>query len=259
MKTTTAAAGALLAALALAGGARADEWDVGNDTDGALTTDNVPSHRAEQVHDLAAAAGVADQDWFLLPAHPFSSYEFLVDGMTGDLQLAGADVSRLTDGGTTVADVATALEGGGVLSLRWAGPPSEDVVRHWVRVQGATCGTACDQSDRYRARFYDTTYTIPRFNNSGTQSTVLLIQNATDRACAVTAFLLDRQGTVVTTLTSTANPHQLLVLPTASVAPNASGSVRVTHDCGYGGLSGKAVSIEPATGFTFDTALSPRP
>jgi hypothetical protein len=155
--------------------------------------------------------------------------------------------------------VATALEGGGVLSLRWAGPSSEDVVKHWVRVQGATCGTACDQGDRYRARFYDTTYTVPRFNNSGTQSTVLLVQNATDRACDVTAILLDRHGTVVTSFTSTANPYQLLVLPTAPLAPNASGSVRVTHGCGYGGLSGKAVSIEPATGFTFDTALLPRP
>jgi hypothetical protein len=25
------------------------------------------------------------------------------------------------------------------------------------------------------------------------------------------------------------------------------------HTCGHGGLSGKAVSVEPATGFTFDT------
>ena len=259
MKTTTAAAAALLATLALAGAARADEWDVGNDTDGAPTTDNVPSHRAEQVHDLAAQAGVADQDWFVLPAHPLASYELLVDGMTGDLQLSGADVSRLTDDGTTVADVAVSLEGGGVLSLRWTGLTSEDVQKHWVRVQGASCGTACGQSDRYRVRFYDTTYTIPRFNNSGTQSTVLLIQNATDRACGVTVFLMDSGGGVVSAFTMTASPHRVLVAPTASSAPNASGSVRVTHGCGYGGLSGKAVSIEPATGFTFDTPLQPRP
>jgi hypothetical protein len=259
MRTTTAAA-ALSATLAFGAAARADEWDVGNDADGAPTTDNVPLHRSEQVHDLGVQAGAADQDWFLLPAHPFSSYEFLVDGLTGDLQLAGADVSRLVDAGTTVADLAAVpLEGGGVLSLRWSGPASEEVVTHWVRVQGAACGTTCTQDDRYRARFYDTTYTIPRFNNSGTQSTVLLIQNATDRDCAVTAFLLDRQGTVVGTFEAVAGPHVLLVIPTASSAPNVSGSVRVTHGCGYGGLSGKAVSIEPATGFTFDTLMLPRP
>jgi hypothetical protein len=259
MRTTTAA-DALLSALAFAAAARADEWDVGSDADGAPTTDNVPLHRAEQVHDLGVQAGAADQDWFLLPAHPFSSYEFLVDGLTGDLQLSPGDVSRLVDAGTTVADPAAApLEGGGVLSLRWSGPSSEDVVRHWVRVQGAACGTACTQDDRYRARFYDTTYTVARFNNTGTQSTVLLVQNATDRDCAVTAFLLDRQGTVVTALRSTASAHQLLVLPTSAAAPSASGSVRVAHACGYGGLSGKAVSIEPATGFTFDTLMLPRP
>jgi hypothetical protein len=35
--------------------------------------------------------------------------------------------------------------------------------------------------------------------------------------------------------------------------------VRIRHLCGYGGLAGKAVSIEPATGFTFDTPLEHRP
>ena len=50
-----------------------------------------------------------------------------------------------------------------------------------MRVRGAACGTACSTSDTYRVRFYDTTYTVPRFNNSGTQATVLLVQNATDR------------------------------------------------------------------------------
>jgi hypothetical protein len=259
MKTTTAAAVALVVALGLAGAARADEWDVGNDPDRGPSTDNVPLHRSEQVHDLSASAGVVDQDWFLLPAHSFSSYELLLDGMTGDLQLSGPDVSRLVDDGTTVADAAASLEGGGVLSLRWEGPTSGDRVKHWVRVAGAACGTACGQLDRYRVRHYETTYTVPRFNNSGTQSTVLLIQNATDRACGVTAYLMDREGVLVTALALTADPHQLLVAPTASAAPNASGSVRVTHGCGYGGLSGKAVSIEPATGFAFDTPLLPRP
>jgi len=34
--------------------------------------------------------------------------------------------------------------------------------------------------------------------------------------------------------------------------------VTVTHDGGYGGLVGKAVSLEPGTGFTFDTLMLPR-
>jgi hypothetical protein len=50
------------------------------------------------------------------------------------------------------------------------------------------------------------------------------------------------------------------VLPSATVPGLAgqAGSIRLLHTCGYDGLSGKAVSIEPATGFTFDTEIVPR-
>ena len=41
-------------------------------------------------------------------------------------------------------------------------------------------------------------------------------------------------------------------------ASGTSGSIIVAHTCGYGGLAGKAVALEPSTGFTFDTALIPR-
>lgn len=37
------------------------------------------------------------------------------------------------------------------------------------------------------------------------------------------------------------------------------GSIRLTHDGRYGDLTGKAVALEPATAFTFDTPLVPRP
>jgi hypothetical protein len=33
----------------------------------------------------------------------------------------------------------------------------------------------------------------------------------------------------------------------------------VTHDAGYGELTGKAVALEPATGFVFESPLVPRP
>ena len=32
----------------------------------------------------------------------------------------------------------------------------------------------------------------------------------------------------------------------------------LTHDGGYGALSGKAVALEPATGFSFDSPMTPR-
>jgi hypothetical protein len=39
----------------------------------------------------------------------------------------------------------------------------------------------------------------------------------------------------------------------------ASGSITVTWHGRYGDLQGKAVAIEPATGFTFDSELTVRP
>jgi hypothetical protein len=38
-----------------------------------------------------------------------------------------------------------------------------------------------------------------------------------------------------------------------------SGHAQVAHTAGYGGLAGKAVALEPATGFSFDTPLVPIP
>ena len=56
-------------------------------------------------------------------------------------------------------------------------------------------------------------------------------------------------------------PKGLFSLNTSSVLvlQGQSGSVTVAHDGPYGTLSGKAVAVEPATGFTFDTAMVPRP
>ena len=52
---------------------------------------------------------------------------------------------------------------------------------------------------------------------------------------------------------------QLLVLNTATLAGGLSGSATVMHDGPYGGLVGKAVALEPATGFSFDSPLASRP
>jgi hypothetical protein len=38
-----------------------------------------------------------------------------------------------------------------------------------------------------------------------------------------------------------------------------SGSAAIAHTGGYGALNGKGVALESATGFTFDTALTPIP
>jgi hypothetical protein len=38
-----------------------------------------------------------------------------------------------------------------------------------------------------------------------------------------------------------------------------SGSVTVTHDGTFGGLAGKAVALEPATGFSCDAPMESKP
>jgi hypothetical protein len=247
----------VLTMLTLGAVVRADEWDVGtsNDNQGD-TTENALLHGSEQVHDLGGPA--PDEDWYRVTARPFSSFQFVIDGQTGDLDLQPGDVDRLLFDG--IGSLQNAELQGGLVTMSWMqGEPAADD-RQLVRVGGAACGTSCDTRDRYRVRFYDTTYTIPRFNNSGTQSTVLAVQNASGRPCAVAFAFLDDGGSLVhLTLGTPVAVRGLLVLPTATLVPNQSGSARVMHTCGYGGLAGKAASVEPATGFTFDTAMLPRP
>jgi hypothetical protein len=256
----TKAALLALSALLSAGAVRADEWDQGADPDNFPGTDNALRHGSEQVHDVSGNFPNADQDWYLLTAHPFSSYEFVIDGMTGEIDFGPTSMQRFLAGGTN-PEQSGELVDAGILSMRFFGPVTPGgVVTHFTRIQGASCGTTCDANDRYRVRFLDTTYTIPRFNNSGTQSTVLLLQNASDRACIITSYFLRQDGTLISASSAgLVNPNQLLVVPTANTMPNQSGTVRVGHTCGYGGLTGKAVSIEPSTGFTFDTILQHRP
>jgi hypothetical protein len=257
MRTKTGTAALLLAGLALAAGADADEWEFGTDTDNSAATDNALAHGTVQVHDVVRFPE-PDQDWYRVPVDPMSSFQFVLDGMTGDMDFVGSSLQRLGADAVTVLGSAVVEGDGGILSLDWTTEQSTPAAS-FVRVQGAACSSLCDALDRYRARFLETTYTVPRFNNTGTQATVMLVQNASARTCALTTFLLAADGSVSAVVPATLNPRQLVVLNLAVPAPNQAGSVRIAHTCGYGGLAGKAVAIEPATGFTFDTPLVPRP
>lgn len=255
--TITLMAMGLLAALP-PGPARADDWEGLIGPDNGSFTRNVPLHGSEQVHDMRLSIVTADEDWYRVVNRPFSSYQMVVDGMTGALDLNPASVQRLNATGGLVLENALVSDAGGVLSLQWQ--QGNGSLHTLVRVRNAACGTSCQDTDTYRMRFYDTTYALPRFNNSGTQSTVLRVQNATERACSVTHHYFAASGSLLATSGPTTLPARgLQVVATASVVGGASGSMRVTHTCGYGGLSGKAVTVEPTTGFTFDTALLPRP
>jgi hypothetical protein len=129
-----------------------------------------------------------------------------------------------------------------------------------VRVQSASCTTTCGQDDEYRLRAYETTYTLPRFNNSASQITVVLLQNPTSQAVQARLSFWSAAGSLLLEHVVTLPPHASASINTASLPGlgGQGGSVTVIHDAPYGALAGKAVALEPATGFAFDSPLVPR-
>src|SRR5688500_6880174 len=169
----------------LGGSAAADVWDIAADPDNGSGTDNVPTHGTEQRHDLGALAGpTVDQDWYAFNAPSYSSREARVDGTTGGLAL-GVTVALVDAAGAAIAgatnNVPTLTNGcdGCAVSARLENATAAAVLE-FVRVGDPQCTTTCDTNDQYTFRYFDTTYSAPRFNNSGGQLTVLIIQNLAD-------------------------------------------------------------------------------
>ena len=130
----------------------------------------------------------------------------------------------------------------------------------YVQVTSAGCTTDCDAADVYSIRAWETTETIARFNDSGSQVTVLVLGNATSGPVSGNVWFKDPAGTVLGSAPFTLPGRGSLALDTATVlgVGGNSGSIAVSHDGPYGALVGKAVSVDPATGLTFDTPLVPR-
>jgi hypothetical protein len=107
----------------------------------------------------------------------------------------------------------------------------------------------------------ETTLRGTRFNNVGSQVTVVVLQNTTQSAVAATVWFWGADG-------SPLGNHPLTLPPLGSVAVNTfalpgpagqGGSLTISNDAPYGGLTGKSVALEPSTGLAFDTFLEPRP
>lgn len=237
----------------------ADVWDVQGDNDNSLDTDNELVHGTTQTHDLGALAGpLADQDWYRMPSKPYASYEVIVDGVSGDLGVKVLEFARLgLDGSTIIQNGAPAVSGSGgyARALRWVNSTSSTTVE-FVRVSGGMCGTACGADDVYSIRARETTVSLSRFNAVGTQATVLLTQNVSERPVNVTYYFWSATGALLRVLPLANHPPKALdVLNVGSLPELAgqSGHVTVAHDGGYGVVNIKAVALEPSTGFSFDT------
>ena len=72
-------------------------------------------------------------------------------------------------------------------------------------------------------------------------------------------YFHDATGAALFSVALSVVEHGVTVLNTGSVAALAgkSGSATIAQLGGYGALTGKAVAVEPGTGFTFDTPITP--
>ena len=219
-------------------------------------------HGFNELENLAAVGGVQNLDYYRLSQKPYSSYEVLVDATSGDIgngfPLQPLNVERMAPDGTTV--IAHSFPVSPLAFSRWMpiiNIGSAEVNNQTVRVRSGGCTTDCGPDDVYQIHFFETTYSIPRFNNSGTQITVLVLQNPTEYPINTVVVFWDSGGNQAFLEPVGVSPKQTQVLNTATFI-SGSGSITVAHDGRYGDLSGKTVALEPATGFSFDSPMLPR-
>jgi hypothetical protein len=281
--------------LLVASGVRADVWDVGPAFgSGALTdntlvdTPNMLVHGGVQIHDLAALATTdtcpvapcPDQDWYTATIPPYSSHEAIVEAVTpyaswrvvGPGAFFDPPVLSRHDAGGTLLQLAEPIGGAAVPSgtstLRWERGGGTSEIAEFLAVaheRPPACGTTCTSNAQYTIRFYETTVTIPRFNNGGSQVTVLILQNtarglpagATNTITGNVNFFAPGPGGTPIQVPFTLLEGDHLVLNSSGVPGLAgtAGTITISHNGRYGQLAGKATALEPATGFTFDTPL----
>jgi plastocyanin len=209
------------------------------------------AHGSDMAEDLGGAP-----DLYRIGQQPYSSYEVVVDALAGNplLQLDRVDATGTTviQSGSPVTPTIDMAQ-----SLRWENAGATAVDAERVRVGNSTCPGGCTANDVYRIRAYETTLAIPRFNQSGTQVSVVILQNPTHYVISGRIYFWSTAGNLLngTGLAFTLNPKQAVIQNGAGVpgVPGTSGTVTVSHNGRYGDLAGKVVALEPATGFSFDS------
>jgi glucose/arabinose dehydrogenase len=214
------------------------------------------THGSRVVTDLAGGT----PDLFRLFETPLSSWEAVIDAVSGDA-VPGLLLERLGSDNSTVLQTGAVAGTGSALSLRWQNTVAAGVPGHHLRVRQPACGAGCGADDTYRLRLYETTLAASRFNNAGGQFSVLFLQNLTRQPVSARVYFWGGSGGLLHTATATVPAQGIQTIPTSTVPALAglTGSITITHDAPYGGLVGKTVALEPATGFSFDTPLRTKP
>ena len=129
-------------------------------------------------------------------------------------------------------------------------PLDTAVADEFVRVRSAGCTTDCDAADVYRLSAFETTGFVPRFNNSGTQITVLVLQNLAARPSTSTSGFWSRTGPPRGTSVQTLGPRASYVLNTSTIVPGCErldqrgehGPLRAAQRQGGGGRARRPAS-----------------
>ena len=257
-------------------GARADDqWEFNGEgaTDDDSYTRNQIVHGGKQAHDgqgTGAGSTIRDFDYIRVATRVRHSYEARVSGaaltFTNGTCSECAQLDRVDLLGT-VLQSSVAVDGSTTFSrsshqvLRWLGTAGQ---QEFIRVAGLS-GYPTNPNDRYDVEFFDTTYFGPRFNQAGGQVTVLLVQNGnkdiTPTSITGNIHFYSAAGTLLATVPLSVPADGIQVVSTAGIPALAgqSGAVTIAHTGGYGALAGKAVALDPATGFSFDTPFQPIP
>ena len=158
-----------------------------------LQVEVIPPGDAEVAHgtSLLTTVGAAGRR-YRLSQRPYASYEAVVDAASGDLGDNQGPMLTLETATSTVVAASQPVGLGFSRTLRFRNDASTVVDDRYVRVASQGCSTSCGDDDVFRLRVYETTLYGPRFNNTGGQGTVLVLQNQRRGAGQRTGALLER-------------------------------------------------------------------
>jgi hypothetical protein len=210
------------------------------------------------------ADAVGGSSLYVLAQPSLTSWEVVVDETSGDLGDAGPVVERLR-GDLVLEQASVAVGTGSARALRWANTTTSGTPREsYVRFASPGCGSACGPDDVYRVRAYETTLRAARFNCAGGQVSAAVLENTGAEALQVLVLAWNSAGSRLQfepQLTVTVAPRATSVLNVCALLDldGMSGSLTAVHDGSYGQLVGKVVSVDPASGSSFDTPFTQRP
>lgn len=246
-----------------------DKWELGGVgicADDVFSGCNQLVHGQAQTHDLQGAIG-ADRDFMTVETKNRHSYEVRAfnsnQPWTAPATINTTTVDRVDSAGV-VLTAGFAPDGTGATGIvanwnavRWIGTADQ---RDFIRVV-SNLEFASNANDQYDIELLDTTYFVPRWNSSGGQVTVMLIQNTQSATVTGSVFFYSNAGLLLHTqpLSVPVNGSQLINTSSIPALVGFSGHAHIAHLGGWGALSTKAVALEPATGFSFDTAGAPMP